>query len=254
MKKMDRRGMLESTAGIAGAAFIGMGASFAAAAEETPKEPSKLKVLVVGAHPDDPETGCGGTIARYADLGHEVVSVYFTRGEAGIHGKSHTESAAIRTAEAENACKILKARPVFAGQIDGSTEINAARYDEFLALMQKENPDICFTHWPIDTHRDHRITSLMVYDAWQRMNRKFSLYYFEVETGMQSQNFHPTDYVDITEFEARKREACFAHDSQHPDEVYKLHDAMNRFRGMEFGCKFAEAFVRHAQSARGGLP
>src|SRR4051812_43630272 len=70
---------------------------------------TKLKVVVVGGHPDDPESGCGGTMARCADLGHEVVALYLTRGEAGIEGKSHQEAAAIRTAECHEACKILKA-------------------------------------------------------------------------------------------------------------------------------------------------
>src|SRR5207302_9866252 len=63
----------------------------------------KLKVLVIGAHPGDPEAGCGGTMARCADRGDDVVAIYFTRGEAGISGKSAPEAAAIRTAEAEAA-------------------------------------------------------------------------------------------------------------------------------------------------------
>ena len=48
----------------------------------------KMKIVVVGAHPDDPETICGGLMAMYSGLGHEVVSVYLTRGEAGIEGKT----------------------------------------------------------------------------------------------------------------------------------------------------------------------
>ena len=116
----------------------------------------KRKIVVVGGHPDDPESGCGGTMARLADLGHEVVALYLTRGEAGIAGKSHEEAATIRTAECREACKILKARPVFAGQIDGATEVNPARYDEFRKILEAEKPELVFTHWPIDTHRDHR--------------------------------------------------------------------------------------------------
>jgi LmbE family N-acetylglucosaminyl deacetylase len=210
--------------------------------------PRKLKVVVAGAHPDDPETACGGTMARWADLGHEVVSLYLTRGEAGIKGKSHAEAATIRTAEAQKACEILKVRAVFAGQIDGATEVTPDRYDEFRKLLEAEKPDMVFTHWPVDTHRDHRAISLLVYDAWLRSGRKFALYYFEVLTGSQTQTCHPTDYVDITATEARKREACFAHESQNPAEFYPHHDAMNRFRGYEAGCKLAEAFVRHEQS------
>src|SRR5207248_3821875 len=133
------------------------------------------------------------------------------------------------------ACAILKAKPVFAGQIDGNTEVDRARYEEFARLLQAEEPDIVFTHWPVDTHRDHRAASLLVYDAWVAAHRTFDLYYFEVEQGTQTQLFHPTNYVDITQTESRKRAACFAHVSQQPDSWYRLHDKMNQFRGMESG-------------------
>ena len=179
--------------------------------------------------------------------------LYLTRGEAGIKGKTHKEAAAIRTEESEKACAILKAKPVFAGQIDGATEVNKARYDEFRKILEAEKPDIVFTHWPVDGHRDHRATSLLVYDAWQELGRKFALYYFEMEAGTETQVFRPTHYVDITATEARKRTASFAH--YHAPLYYqKYHDVMNRFRGLEAGCKFAEAFVHHHQSASQPLP
>jgi LmbE family N-acetylglucosaminyl deacetylase len=209
----------------------------------------KARIIVVGAHPDDPESGCGGTIALYTSLGHEVIILYLTRGEAGIEGKTLQEAAAIRTAEAEKACAILKARPAFAGQIDGDTEVNRAQYANFRKLLENHNPDIVLTHWPIDSHRDHRAASLLVYDAWLEGGKKFGLYYFEVDQGSQTQIFHPTHYVDITETEARKKAACLAHVSQQPETTfYPLHDRMSRFRGMETGVSHAEGFVRHNQS------
>ncbi len=71
-------------------------------------EGAKLKVICVGGHPDDPESGCGGTLAKFSAAGHEVKVLYLTRGEAGIDGKSHGEAASIRTKEAEAACSVLK--------------------------------------------------------------------------------------------------------------------------------------------------
>src|SRR5438132_10372636 len=115
----------------------------------TRQERKKLKVIAAGGHPDDPESGAGGTIARYADLGHDAVNLYLTRGEAGIQGKTHEEAAAIRSAEIEKACAILKARAIFAGQIDGATELNPTRYDEFRKILAEEKPDIVITHWPV---------------------------------------------------------------------------------------------------------
>lgn len=231
---------------MAGAVGLGLPLIGRALPAQTGK--SKLKVVVAGAHPDDPESGCGGTIALYSDLGHEVAILYLTRGEAGIPGTPAQEAARIRTAECRKACDILKAQPVFGGQIDGQTEVNEARYEEFRQVLDAQNPDIIFTHWPIDTHRDHRATSLLVYDGWLRSGRKYPLYYFEVMQGTQTQTFHPSNYVNITSTESRKRASCFAHASQHPDDFYKVHETMNQFRGMESGYGLAEAFVRHCES------
>lgn len=213
----------------------------------------RLKIVVAGAHPDDPETGCGGTVARYTAAGHEIVNLYLTRGEAGIENVTHEEAAHVRTAEAEKACEILHARPLFAGQVDGDTEVNGEAYRVVGEILERERPDLIFTHWPVDTHRDHRATSLLVYDAWLALGKKVPFYYYEVMSGIQTHSFSPTDYVDITAVESTKRKACLAHESQHPAELYAFHDRMSRFRGMQFGCPHAEAFVRHEQSPPFGL-
>lgn len=231
-----------------------MGLPLVATAEE---HTARLKIVVVGGHPDDPESGCGGTIAKFADAGHDVVAIYLTRGEEGIEGKSHEEAARIRTAEAENACRILKARAVFAGQVDGETEINFRRYDDFEAVLMTEKPNVVFTQWPVDTHRDHRAASLLTYETWLKTAggpSAFSLLYYEVMTGTQTQVFRPTHYVDITATERRKRDSVYAHVSQKPAEWWPIHDEMNRFRGREHGCPFAEGFVHHDHSRPAGLP
>jgi LmbE family N-acetylglucosaminyl deacetylase len=246
MKFFSRRTLLGSSAAL-GLGLAGVAEGQADAGS------GKRRVVVAGAHPDDPESAAGGTMALLADQGHDVVALYLTRGEAGIRGKTHEEAAAIRTAEAIKACQILKARPVFAGQIDGSTELNPKRYDEFRAVLLDLKPDIVLTHWPVDTHRDHRAAALLTYDAWLASKRAFALYYFEVMTGTQTQLFHPTHYVDITTTEPRKREACFVHASQDPPHFYDEHALMNQFRGMEHGCRCAEAFVSQVDSGVGGI-
>jgi LmbE family N-acetylglucosaminyl deacetylase len=214
----------------------------------------KLKVVVVGAHPDDPETMCGGTIALFGNAGHEVVSAYLTRGERGIQGISHEEAAKIRTEEAIKANLILKARAEFLGQINGRCEITHITLNEMYEFLKKESPDIVFTHWPIDTHRDHRICSNLVLDAWLQLDRKFNLFYCEVMTGTQSQNFPPTDYVDISSVIKQKHDACYCHKSQKIEEEYPLyHGRMEIFRGMEYNCEYAEAFVRHFQGTKSSL-
>ena len=180
MGPLMRRGLLARSGMAAGAAAAGVWSAGAA------EQPRKLKVVVAGGHPGDPEAACGGTMARLADLGHEVVALYLTRGEAGIRGKARAQAGAVRTAEAQRACQLLKARAVFAGQADGATELTPARYEEFRKLLEAERPNLVFTHWPIDSHSDHRAAALLVYDAWLAGGRKFALYYYEVSTGEET--------------------------------------------------------------------
>src|SRR5262245_37122417 len=120
MDGMTRRQMLGGSMGLAAAA--------APSFQEQPTPRRRLKVVFVGAHPDDVETSAGGTVAKYSDQGHDAVILYLTRGEVGMKGKSKDEAGSIRGGEAEKACEILKARPRFLGQIDGSTEVNPGRY------------------------------------------------------------------------------------------------------------------------------
>ena len=249
MTKHTRRQFFSLAVPAAMATTIGLSDASALEPEISDLPGKRLKIIAVGAHPDDPETICGGLMALYSGLGHEVVSVYLTRGEAGIEGKSYEEAAKIRTSEALKACDILKVRPVFLEQIDGNCEITSKSYTPLFDLFTKEKPDIILTHWPVDTHRDHRICSLLVYDAWLYLGRRSALYYCEAMSGTQSQNFTPTDYLDITSVIELKHKACFAHVSQQIKETYEEHHGnMERFRGMEFRCEYAEAFVRHRNS------
>ena len=208
----------------------------------------KLKIVCVGGHPDDPESGCGGTLAKLIAAGHQVTIIYLTSGEAGINGKTHAEAAAIRTKEAIAACKILNAKPIFAGQIDGAGMVDNEWTGKILELIKTEKPDIIFTHWPIDTHKDHQCASLLTIQSWVSSGKIFELYFFEVCTGAQTMGFKPTDYVDITSTREQKRKALFCHTSQNPPGIYAAsdcnHGMMETFRGIEINVQAAEAFVR----------
>ena len=219
-----------------------------------PGNSNKPKVVVTGGHPGDPEYGCGGTIARYTALGYPVTLLYLNRGEKGCPGKSATECADIRTAEARKACSILGARPRFASQIDGEAVVSKATYDDFRQLLENEKPNVLFTHWPVDRHPDHRAVASLTYDAWLHMGKQAGFYYYEVSDGEDTAMFSPTDYVDITSVEDRKRAACFAHASQSPEKFYKLQSQVMRFRGIESGYSDAEAFIRHVDSRGHWLP
>jgi len=249
---ISRRKALKLSGATVAGSLIGLSVKSQDAKSVNFAKSDKLKIIVFGAHPDDPESGCGGIMAALANEGHEVTAAYLTRGEAGIKGKTYEEAAAIRTQEAEEACKILNARPEFLGQVDGNCEITKEHYRVVMDFLNREQPDIIFNHWPIDTHRDHRICSVLAYDAWLYSGKKSALYYYEVMTGQQSQNFIPTTYVDISDYLKIKQKACFAHKSQNAEEWYAAsHAKMEVFRGMESNCPYAEAFIRHYQSPPG---
>ncbi len=185
------------------------------------KPVDKRKIVCFGAHPDDPESGCGGTLAALAAKGHEVTIIYLTTGEAGIEGKSHNEAAAIRKQEAIKACEILKVKPVFAGQIDGDTIMDNTWVAKVQKLIADEKPDLVFTHWPVDSHKDHQIASLLMIQTWVRSSKKFPLYFFEVCTGEQTMIFRPTDYVDISDTQEQKRKSVYCHVSQDPPGIQR---------------------------------
>jgi LmbE family N-acetylglucosaminyl deacetylase len=162
------------------------------------------------------------------------------------------EAAGIRKKEAERACAILGVKAVFFGEIDGATVVDKARYQKMAEFIKEKKPDLVITHWPIDSHADHRACWNLVYNAWINGGKKFALYYMEAMTGTQSLGFNPTDRIDIGAVLKRKHEAACAHVSQDITpvtyETWLLHGQMERFRGGEAGCAYAEGFVRQERS------
>jgi len=245
---ISRRNFVKNTIG-ATAAF-----SLPALAKSTNVDNTKkMKVVCLGGHPDDPESGCGGTLSKLASEGHDVTIIYLTAGEAGIHGKSHSETAIIRTKEAIEACKIINARPVFAGQVDGDSVVNNEWVNKIQAMILSEKPNLVFTHWPLDSHKDHQTASFLTIQSWVRSGKIFELYFFEVCTGSQSMGFKPTDYVDISSVKEQKRKAVYCHASQNPPGIYTSpdcnHGMMETFRGIEMNTTAAEAFVKMGTGA-----
>jgi LmbE family N-acetylglucosaminyl deacetylase len=211
----------------------------------------KLKIVVVGAHVDDPQSGCGGIIALCTQLSHEVVALSLTRGDSESIARSFNMApqalAAKRYEDAILSCQLLKCRLLALTYINRAIAITEGSYEDFAKSLLAETPDIVFTHWPIDTHPDHRAASLLTYNAWLKSGRKFPLYYYEVELGRQTQDFLPTHYVDISSV-AEQKKAAGAANTLTVQGWWPLHEEMQRLRGLEVGCQFAEAYHRHPQS------
>jgi LmbE family N-acetylglucosaminyl deacetylase len=250
-RRLTRRDFVTSSVGTGSLAALASPLPLFGARD--PNTAAPLSVVCIGGHPDDPESGCGGTLARYAAAGHRVTIVYLTRGERGIEGKSLDEAARIRTAESEAACRILGATPRFFGQIDGATEFTYAHIGAMTKLVVVEKPDVILAHWPIDTHPDHQVASLLAMHAWM-WAKGAELFFFEVNAGSQTQVFKPDTYVDISAVVEQKKRALFAHVSQGGERIWREHhEIMSVWRGREYDVKAAEGFVHHPRGGR-GLP
>jgi N-acetylglucosamine malate deacetylase 1 len=113
---MNRREMLK-TAGVLAAGSTAANA-VAQNSSGTAQPARKLKIVITGGHPGDPQYGCGGTIARLTTLSHEVALLYLNDG-AWQH-----ISAATRIVEAKKACEISKARPAYPNQVNGHAVVD----------------------------------------------------------------------------------------------------------------------------------
>ena len=105
-----------------------------------------------------------------------------------------------------------------------------------------------FTHWPIDTHMDHQVASLCTLRACMVLRRRPQLYFFEVDSGSQTQGFTANTYVDISAALEKKKAALFAHVSQDGQGIWRQHhEIIAAWRGREAGVAAAEAFVHLAR-------
>lgn len=250
--RISRRELLQHSVKFAPAAGLLGSASKLLASRDQTDQAKRLRVVVTGGHPGDPECGCGGTIARYTDAGHEAILLYLNHGEAYCGQNDSKHCARIRTGEAEKACAILKARPLFANQYDGRAIVDPSHYNEFSRLLLEQEPDVVFSQWPMDSHRDHRAISALVLDAWLTSNRKFALYYYEVAE--DTLLFSATDFVNTSDVAFRHHAACYAHASQRPDKWFPLQMQIARYHGLQNGWAQAEAFFRMSQKRPELLP
>ena len=210
-------------------------------------------MVVLGAHPDDPESGCGGLIALLSKGGHEETCGYMTcfRGERKI-GKE--PEAKVRRREAPNACQVFGAKAHFFDYAHEKLVADADTLDAVAAWLKRVKPDVVVTHWPLDTHPNHHVTSSLVWQCYLRESR-WGLYFFEVMTGQQSLNFRPDLYLDVGTVRDLKRRALDCHRSQNPGTIWEVHEAMHRRCGTECGVQHAEAYLRaESKKVRPSLP
>jgi LmbE family N-acetylglucosaminyl deacetylase len=210
------------------------------AAGEPGRPDKKLKVVVFGGHPDDPESGTGGLVALLTRQGHEVICAYGTayRGGRRFFDRPEAED---RREEANAACKVLGATPKFFPYAHEKLTADEDTLKAVSAWLDGVKPDLVVTHWPLDTHPNHHAVSSLVWQCYKRQGG-WNLYFFEVMTGQQTVAFEPDLYLDIGPVREVKKRALDEHKSQGPEDIWKAHEAMHRRRGAECGVEYAESY------------
>jgi LmbE family N-acetylglucosaminyl deacetylase len=125
----------------------------------------QLRVLVIGAHPDDCDITAGGTAALYSQLGHAVTFVSVTNGDAGHQTMAGAALAKRRYAEAQAAAQTIGIEYRILDNHDGELLPTLERRREIIALIRDVRPDLIMSPRPNDYHPDHRYTSQLIQDA-----------------------------------------------------------------------------------------
>jgi LmbE family N-acetylglucosaminyl deacetylase len=126
---------------------------------------SSLRLLIIGAHPDDADYGAGGLAALYRAAGHTVKMVSLTNGDAGHQSLRGVDLARRRRTEAQAAGAVIGAAYEVFDNHDGQLLPTLENRWQVIRLIRSFQPDLVVTHRPNDYHPDHRYTSQLVQDA-----------------------------------------------------------------------------------------
>ena len=192
-----------------------------------------MRVLAIGAHPDDIELGCGASLAAHRAAGHDVALLVMTTGEQG------PQAARSRVEEQDEAAQLLGARMYWGGFEDGEVPDGRGPIAAIEHVMADFGATIVYTHSPRDTHQDHRATGEATLAAARRCSRVL-MYESPSSTG-----FRPTLFVDVAEHVETKLSLIRAHISQVlKNGLVDLEaiEALARHRGFTARVRYAEAF------------
>ena len=195
-----------------------------------------MKVLAIGAHPDDIEIFMFGLLYLLKEQGHEIFMCVATDGSKGGQHPSK-DLAKIRKKETILALKPIGI-PKMLNLIDGELHYSNTS-KKIVSLIDKIKPDLVITHSINDYHSDHRTLSLYIQNA---TSFKCPIIYCDTLMGV---NFNPNYYVDITDYYELKKEAILKHKTQNPDRFVDLFELMNSYRAAQCNApkgNFAEAY------------
>ena len=198
-----------------------------------------MKYLFVGAHYDDVEISCGGTLLRLVDEGNEVYLVIMTNGALSRKG-----SADERKTEQHYAVRFSQIKKLFTLEHeDGAVTSNGKTIASFSKILNEVDPDVVFTHYPSDSHQDHRNTAEIVKSATRG---SYSLVYYN---SYSSIGFMANLYVDITPYIEKKEKMLKLFESQvskYKERGVDLIEKSNliaKLNGYECNFTYAEGFA-----------
>ncbi len=204
-----------------------------------------MKILAVGAHLDDIELACGGTLAKAVDRGHNVKMIVMSKS-----GYSNYDGRVIRTEEnaiieGRNAARVLGIDDIeILGFETKDIPFHSTVIEVLDEKIQDYRPDIIFTHWIFDTHQAHEGVAKSTIAAARRHNN-ICMYEPIYPAGRSYMGFRPQMYIDVGGYEEQKLEALRQHKTEYKkfgEEWVEGTKARMLYRGYEMGQEYAEAF------------
>ena len=219
-----------------------------------------MNILAVGAHPDDLEILCGGTLAKYATLGHQVTMAVLTNGNMGRPDTEPERMAEIRRDEFERSAAVIGARTLWMDVEDEMSVVDLKARLQMVDALRDAKPDVVLTHSSTDYHVDHRNTAQLVFEAaplscvhqikraLPQLDKQPLIYQFDT---LGAIDFQPGEYVDITDYMETKQAMYACHASQTDwmktatgFDIAEVIDSVAKVRGYAAGVRYAEGFRR----------
>ena len=195
-----------------------------------------MNILAIGAHPDDVEFGCGGTLLKYSERGHKVYMLVMSKGEKG-------GDLEVRRKEQENSARILGIQTLYFGNYKDTEIVQSQKLiTEIEGFLKEIKPGFIFVHYFDDTHQDHRNLADSTISATRYIH---NVLFYE---GPTTQNFTPNVFVDITSVLDKKYDCLNAHASQISRtnieglSIIEAAKSAAHFRGIQGRVNYAEAF------------
>ena len=226
---------------------------------EVPPPEGPQRAMVIAVHPDDPEFGGGGTIAKWARAGREVTYVLITSGDKGSHDRAlrPEDVAATREREQRAAAAVLGVKDVvFLRHADGVVENNLALRRELMAVVREREPHVVMTIDPwrrYQLHPDHRACGWAALDAvWAA--REWNIFPEQIRAGREPWRVkevylfwtdHADHWEDVGETVEQRIQSLAAHASQTGSRMERIRErilAGCRETGAAAGCRYAESF------------